>query len=348
MNDRSPARLSVIHMLPDHLLAQGIDPARVFARAGISWAPEGLPTAPVARAQIFSALEEAARLLGDPLVGPVLAARADPGRLGVAGLALFSGLTVRDCLLAHARFIPTMLSGVRPALSQSNGRACWQLRFGRDAEHARFMSEGAIAFVVEAMRHMLGGEAFAFELGFPHRARHAPRLFEDHFQSSVRFDAGAASVLSFDAGLLDRANACLGRWPAGIPGPAQAENGGEGGLAGEDLVPVVGRIVDGMMMAGEVSLVRAARTLGYPPRSLQRQLALCATSFEELTEIRRRAAARRLLSDSTLGVGTIAQALAYSHPAHFIRAFERWEGVSPTRWRRGMAELPSPSPSRGG
>jgi AraC-like DNA-binding protein len=47
----------------------------------------------------------------------------------------------------------------------------------------------------------------------------------------------------------------------------------------------------------------------------------------------RRANARRLLEDTEIPLSELAGILGYSEASAFTRAFRRWEGTSPARWR---------------
>jgi AraC-like DNA-binding protein len=48
-------------------------------------------------------------------------------------------------------------------------------------------------------------------------------------------------------------------------------------------------------------------------------------------------AAQQLLAYTTAPLDTIAVMLGYAGAAPFVRAFTRWEGISPGRWRAGLA-----------
>ena len=77
-----------------------------------------------------------------------------------------------------------------------------------------------------------------------------------------------------------------------------------------------------------------ARLLGVSDRTLTRRLGGQGTSFQELADESRRARAVALLQDPGLTVAEIAYALDYEDAANFGRAFRRWYGTSPGRYRR--------------
>lgn len=72
-------------------------------------------------------------------------------------------------------------------------------------------------------------------------------------------------------------------------------------------------------------------------RSLQRRLRGHGTSYARLLEDLRREMASELLADRRLAVYEIAFLLGYSEPSAFNRAFRRWTGSAPARYRAGMA-----------
>ena len=83
-----------------------------------------------------------------------------------------------------------------------------------------------------------------------------------------------------------------------------------------------------------LGLRRTARLLGVSDRTLTRRLGGQGTSFHALADDSRRARAVALLQDPRLSVAEIAYALDYEDAANFGRAFRRWYGTSPGRYRR--------------
>jgi AraC-like DNA-binding protein len=89
---------------------------------------------------------------------------------------------------------------------------------------------------------------------------------------------------------------------------------------------------------GPRKLDAVARQLAVSTRTLQRRLREAGTTFQRLTEEERQRAAMRYLDNPDLAVGEVAYMLGYSEPSAFVRAFKRWTGQSPRRFRDGGRE----------
>lgn len=83
---------------------------------------------------------------------------------------------------------------------------------------------------------------------------------------------------------------------------------------------------------------RAAATFDLPERSFRRRLGEEGRSYQTLLDEVRLRKARALLADSSLSMERIAGRLGYSEPAAFIRAFRRWTGLTPAKYRRTMQD----------
>lgn len=334
MWDRNAVSLSLIHMLPDVAGQRNLSLDDILARAGMGRDAFSQGGVIATRSQICTLLNELARRSGEAAIGLDLAASTDPMKLGLAGRALFAGRTLRECILSLARHMPTLQGGVRLGLEEENGRAHWRhVLTDSDAAHAGVLNDGIAAFVLAALRAIAGTEGGDVHLDLPHRARASSQSYEDKLGAGVSFGNGVGVSVSFDAGWLDRPNPFFGA-------PLAAEDLSAGIVDRQDwnddaaLTLALERIFSSAALAGTLSLVDASRSLGLAPRSLQRRLLASGTSFEAMADEWRRGVARAQLADPAFAVGTISRSLGYSDPAHFIRAFRRWEGVAPLAYRR--------------
>lgn len=82
---------------------------------------------------------------------------------------------------------------------------------------------------------------------------------------------------------------------------------------------------------------QVARQLSVPTRTLQRRLQEEGTSFEAVADRLRQELAERYLCDRRLGIQETAFLLGYSDVSAFHRAFSRWTGMSPARYRESRS-----------
>lgn len=101
----------------------------------------------------------------------------------------------------------------------------------------------------------------------------------------------------------------------------------------------VTRRVQRVLLEHAASLLSAkavARLLGMSDRSLHRRLADEGQSFRLLNDQVKTRLAQRLLSESRMDLQQVAQCIGYADAASFCRAFQRWTGQSPGRWKRSV------------
>lgn len=90
-----------------------------------------------------------------------------------------------------------------------------------------------------------------------------------------------------------------------------------------------------------------ARELNMHVRTLRRHLAAEGVDYASLVEEVRGALAEELLKGTDLRIEEIAERLSYSESSTFIRAFKRWSGKSPQRYRQELrANLETTRPVR--
>ncbi len=80
-----------------------------------------------------------------------------------------------------------------------------------------------------------------------------------------------------------------------------------------------------------------ARALHVSVRTLQRRLIATGTTFREVADTVRGELAQQYLTDRRVSTAEVALLLGFSEQSSFNRAFRRWTGESPGRWRRRRA-----------
>jgi AraC-like DNA-binding protein len=88
------------------------------------------------------------------------------------------------------------------------------------------------------------------------------------------------------------------------------------------------------LLAGRCPTIEdVGRVLGLSSRTLQRRLTASGITFRELLQEARRDLAHHYLGQGTLQLNETAYLLGFDDANSFFRAFQRWEGTSPNRWR---------------
>ena len=98
------------------------------------------------------------------------------------------------------------------------------------------------------------------------------------------------------------------------------------------------QIIDTYVIAENNHIEDIASAADLSVRTLQRRLAQCDLSFKELMNQAKFSHAKEKLQDENLSITKIAKSMNYSDAAHFSRAFHQWSGVSPTDYKKTLAE----------
>lgn len=163
--------------------------------------------------------------------------------------------------------------------------------------------------------------------------RHAEGATAEHYQSVY----GCPVVLGAEQNRLYFDMTLLGHeiWHADLSLQAQHEK-----LAEEkmeeinrvELISRVRRIISQTLEGDDFGIDAVATRLGLSRRRLQTELAAVETSYNDILEDYRQSLAERLLK-TTQSIEDIAYLTGFSDPSAFYRAFRRWTGMTPLRYR---------------
>jgi AraC-like DNA-binding protein len=92
------------------------------------------------------------------------------------------------------------------------------------------------------------------------------------------------------------------------------------------------------LIAGQANADQVAAFFSLHRRTLSRRLSACGTSFQSLVDEGRFEIARQMLENTDADIQRIAVMLEYADASAFARAFRRWSGTTPSRWRAGCAK----------
>lgn len=197
----------------------------------------------------------------------------------------------------------------------------------------RHLNESLPAGWAQLVRQAAGSVRFR-RLEFEHpRPVSIERHREIFGDAELVFDA-AANRFSFDAEILDRPNATYSR----VIEPMVERYLDEATAMLPDRAPRLVRelrsTISRALPDGAPPLENVARAMRLSPRSLQRRLSEHGTSYTAVLDEVRRELALRFIADPARSLLDVALATGFSDQPAFQRAFVRWTGEPPGRYRR--------------
>ena len=102
----------------------------------------------------------------------------------------------------------------------------------------------------------------------------------------------------------------------------------------DELLASVRRAIAESMRDGDPRLVRVAKKVAMSSRTLQRRLNEYGVDFKKLADDTRRRFALSYLRDRKQTLTEVAYLLGYSDLSAFNRAFKRWTGSTPMKYRK--------------
>ena len=267
----------------------------------------------------------------------LFAAPLRPGTFEFLCRGTIGAPTLGIALTRAAHFLAVVLPDLEVRVD-SRGEVAWieisepvRLR-AHDSDPRRVFAYEWLLRILHGLACWLAGRSLALDsVAFPypppaHAAEYA-RVYTEHSTF------GAPSLLArFDARLLSlpvrRTEAELATFLEGAPGKISMlyRRDREMALAVREYLSASLKEAPGF---DEV-----AAALHLSPRSLHRRLAEEDTSFRRIRERLRREQAVQRLESTKQSVAGIAEALGYSEPSAFFRAFVGWTGVAPTQYRK--------------
>lgn len=308
-----------------------VDPAKVFAAAGVAMDAFADPEALVPIADLARVMGLAARISRRPDFGLLIADRAQPQQAGLLGEILRSADDLRTALHNLVRYFHLNTRSGIAVLTVENGVAELRLGLlGPYGDAALLFEDAHIGILCHHMRAFLGETWSPIEVLLSHAApAGAAAAYRRSFGVPVRFDALRTALL-FSAD--DLARPPIGREREKRRLEAAADAASSRLDIGFD--EQVRRTIRSHLGDGTVTVGPVADMLGLSRRTLNRRLAASGLTFAALLQSVRFATARQLLVESATPLAEIATAVGYRDASVFSSAFRNWSGVSPSEWRR--------------
>jgi AraC-like DNA-binding protein len=316
--------------VPDVLRQLGADPAEVLKEAGVD-------PAVFESAENWISHEARGRLVarcvartGCRHFGLLLGQRAGLRSFGLLGLLVKYSPDVGTALRSLVRYFHLHNRSGAVELSVEGDRATFSYGADRPPVQAgEQIGDGAVAVMLNILRELCGADWLPLEACFAHRRPDDVAPFYRFFRAPLRFDAERYALV-FSAAWIDRA---VPHDDAELRRLLQRQIDALEARHASDFPARVRSVLRTALLTDDAGAARVAALLSMHSRTLRRRLVAGGTTFRALVDEVRFEIARQLLEDSSLHVGGIADTLGYSDASAFTRAFRRWSGTTPARWR---------------
>lgn len=295
--------------------------------------------------QLIRIMNKAEETLGDPLVGLHAGANARPG--GPLFYLMLSTSPVSEGLRQLSEFASVPLDAQSMTVEVRDGLVELTITL---SDPQLSSHRHSVDYIVAANAQVLTRAIPRFQLlgvALPHEEVGPVGETARVFGCPVEFNAKRASLQFADATLNAAPAAANAAIAEQVRKFALLQREQKSTPTVADLVTnTIRQMVSTGRPAGR-SVV--AKRLKMSERTLQRRLEEESTSFSGLYDSVRAEIARALLGNRALKVETIAQSVGFAEIASFTKAFTRWSGESPTRYRKRIrakaASEGAPSPA---
>ncbi len=327
--------VSLVRTLVDAVERAGVPPERFLAAAGLEPAALADADGRVERARYDRLGELALDMTGRPGLGLAMGENAPLAAFHVLGPLVVHAPTLRAALADVTRYYRLVSGSRAPRLVEEGDHARIAYDFVRSSPDVdRMRAEFALAFTTTFGDRILGKAGWLLEAWFEHAAPAHAADYRRAFGGAERFGM-PETALVFPRALLDRPQRHQDARMLELV-RARADEA----LRRLELRTTCAERVHELVLRGGgcdgLTVAEAARALDLTPRTLQRRLAHEGTTFQDVVGHARAVVARRILAESRTTTQQAAFRLGFSDASAFHRAFRRWTGMTPARYRASL------------
>lgn len=323
-------KIGAIWAFPEILKDLGADPAEVCAEAGIDFALFDDANNLISFRAASRLFRVSAQRTGCSHFGLLQGKKYGLKFLGLVGLLAKYSPDVGSALRSIVRYLHLHVRGAATNLDVIGKTAMFRYEiYQADAEATDQIKDAAVATMYNIMRDLCGPHWDLVKVRLSHRSPADVAPFRKFFRAPLRFDADE-SALVFHADALSRplpeVDADLRRLLATQIEALEKQYS-------DQFPEQVRSVLHTAVLTERSSADQVASVFSMHSRTLHRRLAASGTSFRKLLDECRFTLACQMLTDTDADIGRITDLLSFADSSSFTRAFRRWSGTTPGRWR---------------
>jgi AraC-like DNA-binding protein len=321
------------NMLWRHIESCGLDPEPVFRKAGINPALLNKSDARINIEHVDELWRITVDLLDDPCFGIKMTDNWHPSFVGALGYAWCASSSLRTAFNRVVRYIHVVTEDLNIHLSDTPDG----LKVVADLEHSIFTLPQHHDVVLGVLMHMCrfnyGDDLHPVEVQLAHAEPPCSSVIGDFFQAPITYDA-AESSLTIARECIDSELASSNKQLALLHDEFLMKYLVE--IKKGDLVQQIQSVIIENLPSGKVTDNLIAKELNLSERSLQRKLHDKGTTFRHVLDDVRKMAAIQYIKNPVNTMSDIAFLLGFSEQSAFSRAFKKWTGTSPIKYRKSL------------
>jgi AraC-like DNA-binding protein len=326
----STVRVGPLAAIPQLLRELGCDPAPLVRESGFELAFFDDPELPMPYRAGSALLARCVAATGCEHFGLMLGERGGPSSLGLAGLLMMNAPDVGRALHDLVRYLGLHDRGGIATFEVRNATALLGFTVIEPETLAvDQICDLSMAVARNLMRGLCGPRWVPSRVLVPRAPPADPTPWTRAFNAPVQFNAGQCTLV-FPS-----------RWlahPVAVADPVlrrHLKQQADSMHRDRDVASEVRRLVSGTIAHGVSTAAHIAKLLGMHEKTLNRRLLEAGLTFRIVRDDARYAMAQQLLANTSMTIAEVAASLGYAEASAFVRAFTRWAGTTPGKWRSG-------------
>jgi AraC-like DNA-binding protein len=319
----------VVRLLLDDAVRAGANRETLVSGLGLDAKILEEPDARLPLGRVAALVREV--VAGDPSFGLRAGASRKTKDAGLIGYAMLHSATLRAALTRLVRYGRIMGDHNRIELEESGSTATITFEGHPVLEAIHGYTELSVAWLISGLREITATDLTAREVRLPYPEPSHSANLRAFFRCMIQFEAPHTAIV------LKRGDLDLRVVGSDVTLVGYLDKLAEDAVKSlSDQDSIVGRlrqVLWSSLSDGPPTLAAASTAMALSPRTLQRRLRDEGTTFAEALASLRQELAVRLLEDRSLAVYEVGFLLGYGDPTAFHRAFRRWRGLSPKRFR---------------
>ncbi|QCY09431.1 AraC family transcriptional regulator [Pseudomonas sp. MPC6] len=341
MQNKTPSDIATVSAsvavdLAAILRREGFDPKPLFDQADIDLKAIDDPYQTVRLDNFTHLLELAALLTKRPMLGLELGAQQNPAKWGAFGYVVLNSPTVGAALYNMATFLKSSQGGTRMAYINRGDRIGIEYAILHPkVVHKNQDAEFAMAYVKHVVDQLCEHSVTPSGVYFQHDPLGDISTYQKLLGITPYFDQ-PVNTITYSATLEDKPvpSADLKLFPIIKKHLIDLINSAPDDF---DLIASVSYHIRQTLPGGQSRLENVANIMAIGPRTLQRQLKEQGINFAQILDNTRRELAIQNIEALTMEIKEISFLLGFSDTSAFIKAFKKWTGETPAKYRNKKA-----------